>query len=87
MVVAIAFFARITLLIIGKTNIFPENWPGAYETGNIAAAIAATGTFSSPFGPFDAHDSGGSQSMNLAKLSGVRPTTVALQFRLRAEVG
>ena len=50
MVVAIAFFARITLLIIGKTYIFPENWPGAYETGNIAAAIAENSSFSSPFG-------------------------------------
>ena len=49
-VVVIALFARITLLIIGKTYIFPENWPGAYETGNISAAIAETGTFSSPFG-------------------------------------
>jgi len=49
-VVVIALFVRITLLIIGKTYIFPENWPGAYETGNIAAAIAETGTFSSPFG-------------------------------------
>ena len=37
-------------MIVGKTYIFPENWPGAYETGNIAAAIAETGTFSSPFG-------------------------------------
>lgn len=50
LVVLIAFLARIVLLIIGKTYIFPENWPGAYETGNIAAAIAETGTFSSPFG-------------------------------------
>jgi 4-amino-4-deoxy-L-arabinose transferase-like glycosyltransferase len=50
LVVLIAFLARIALLIVGKTYIFPENWPGAYETGNIAAAIAETGTFSSPFG-------------------------------------
>ena len=50
LVVLIALFARITLLIVGKTYIFPEGWPGAYETGNIAAAIAETGTFSSPFG-------------------------------------
>ena len=49
-VVVIALFARITLLFIGKTYVFPENWPGAYETGNIAAAIAETGTFSSAFG-------------------------------------
>ena len=50
MVVLIAILARIALLIVGKTYIFPEDWPGAYETGNIAAAIAETGTFSSPFG-------------------------------------
>lgn len=50
MIVVIALFARITLLSAGKTYIFPENWPGAYETGNIAAAIAETDTFSSPFG-------------------------------------
>ncbi len=50
MVVAIAFLVRIALLIVGKTYVFPENWPGAYETGNIAAALAETGTFSSPFG-------------------------------------
>jgi hypothetical protein len=50
LVVLIAFLARIAILIVGKTYIFPENWPGAYETGNIAAAMAETGTFSSPFG-------------------------------------
>jgi 4-amino-4-deoxy-L-arabinose transferase-like glycosyltransferase len=50
LVILIALFARIALLIVGKTYIFPENWPGAYETGNIAAAIAETGTFASPFG-------------------------------------
>ena len=50
MVVLIAFLTRMALLIVGKTYIFPEDWPGAYETGNIAAAIAETGTFSSPFG-------------------------------------
>jgi hypothetical protein len=50
MVVAIALFGRITLLSVGKTYVFPENWPEAYETGNIAAAIAETNTFSSPFG-------------------------------------
>ncbi len=50
LVVIIAFLARIALLIGGKLYIFPENWPGAYETGNIAAAIAETGKFSSPFG-------------------------------------
>lgn len=50
LVVLIAFLARVALLIVGKTYIFPEDWPGAYETGNIAAAIAETGTFSSPFG-------------------------------------
>ena len=50
LVVLIAFLARIALLIVGETYIFPENWPGAYETGNIAAAMAETGTFSSPFG-------------------------------------
>ena len=49
-VVFIAIFARIALLIFGKTYMLPEGWPGAYETGNIAAAIADTGTFSDPFG-------------------------------------
>ena len=50
MVIVVALLVRISFLIIGKTYIFPENWPGAYETGNIEAAIAETGTFSSPFG-------------------------------------
>jgi len=35
---------------LGKTYLFPENLAGAYKTENIAAAIAETGMFSSPFG-------------------------------------
>ena len=46
MVVAIALFIRIAPFIFGKTYIFPEGYPGAYETGN----IAETGIFLSPFG-------------------------------------